>query len=208
MHIHECLPSGSTFHVCATLQAASRACPASAHSSSPSMPTGQAPVLEPHALNSPWLLPLTHTCWYSGLRLVMLRSVWCLFGAPGACSSNDRQRLPSRGYLISRATNPSEWFETSPACSSALPATGRRGGHPAAGTASPAALAVGRAYCPPSSRKHPRWEKLLEKQTSVTQTDLGDRSSTPNTSQQLLWQALVLWWEKRTAELSTAKGEN
>lgn len=122
MHIHECLPSGSTFHVCATLQAASRACPASAHSSSPSMPTGQAPVLEPHALNSPWLLPLTHTCWYSGLRLVMLRSVWCLFGAPGACSSNDRQRLPSRGYLISRATNPSEWFETSPACSSALPA--------------------------------------------------------------------------------------
>lgn len=54
------------------------------------------------------------------------RCGWSFFGAPGACSSSDRKGLPNPGYLIFRAT--SEQFETSPACSSALPAMGDKEG--------------------------------------------------------------------------------
>lgn len=90
MSLHKYLNFGSTFHVCSTLQAASRACSATAHSSSPSTSTRQAPVLNPHALKSSWLLSLSCTVLQIQRVVAGDASVWPFFGAPGSCSSSDR----------------------------------------------------------------------------------------------------------------------
>lgn len=64
-----------------------------------------------------------------------------------------------KGFLtkgsISKSTNPLEQFERSPACSSTLPALESLGGHPGAGTASLAPLAMRTADCPLSSLQTP-----------------------------------------------------
>lgn len=180
MSTHKCLTFGRTFHVCAALWAASRASPASAHSSQ--LQSGAS---------------LGHQMPVEAAVSKGFPTEGTQFPRPRTLQSSLKEVLP--------AVRPC--LQLSPACSSALPAVGSRGGHPGAGTASPAPLATQTACCPLSPPRRPTWDKLLEKQTSVTQTDLGDHSSTPNTNQQLLWKVLVLCWENRTAELSTAKGE-
>lgn len=102
-------------------------CPATAHNSSPSTSTRQAPVLNPHALNSPWLLPLSHTVWQ--IQWVV---AWLVMPQSGPSLGHQVPSqavigLPNPGYLMFRAT--SEQLETSPACSSAVPAMERQGGH-------------------------------------------------------------------------------
>lgn len=53
MSLHKYLNFGSIFHVCSMLQAASSACPAAAHNSSPSTSTRQASVLNPQGETRP-----------------------------------------------------------------------------------------------------------------------------------------------------------
>lgn len=153
MTLHKYLNFGSIFHVCSILQAASRV---SCHC------TQQQPIhinqtgtsFKSTCFKQPLAAPtVTHSLADTvGCGLAGDASVWSFFGAPSAFSGSDRtaqSRVPDvQGHFRE--------LETSPACSSAVPAMERQGGHLL--QAQPAPV-PGRS--PPC--KHPCWNSLLGK---------------------------------------------